>query len=140
MDDDVILTIALRRGPDGQSILALAGEFDLRGEAEVALAICQALDDGTDGDGDDGGARPDLIIDLSELTFMGSRGVRTLLEVRALADYLGRKLAVVGAHGPVLRLLEMTGVRKELGVLEDGTSEVDGDGGVAHPQPAVPGH
>ena len=51
-----------------------------------------------------------LIVDLGEVEFMDSSGIRALLDVDSVAARFGGRVVVLGAHGPVRRVLEVTGV------------------------------
>jgi anti-anti-sigma factor len=53
---------------------------------------------------------PVVNVDLSEVGFLDSTGVRALVEAYRLATRLQRHLYVVGAHDWVERVLTMTGV------------------------------
>ena len=58
---------------------------------------------------------PELVVDLSQVTFLDSTGIRELiLAERALARRGGR-LVVCGARGVVRRCLEVTGVLERFG-------------------------
>lgn len=52
----------------------------------------------------------DVLLDLSQLSFIDSGGLGWLLRLRAAAVARGRRVRVVGAHGPVERVLKLSGV------------------------------
>ena len=133
--DEIVLTITRLQGPDGEVVLALAGELDLSGEEALREALADAL--GSNGDGN--GSRPGLLIDLGDLTFLGSTGIRFLLEARSRADSMGRPFAVVGANGSVLRTLYMVKVLEQLGMRDDGAAGGEGDGSRQRQAEANPG-
>ena len=84
----------------GAPCLALAGELDIadvpRLEQELDAAVA-----------DSAGA---FLIDLTELDFLDSSGIRLLLRARALLGRADRAFALICPHGPVLRAIELTGV------------------------------
>jgi anti-anti-sigma factor len=51
-----------------------------------------------------------LIVDLGGVRFMDASGIRALLDADAAARGLGGRVVILGAHGPVRRVLEVTGV------------------------------
>jgi anti-sigma B factor antagonist len=65
------------------------------------------------------GGFPRIVLDLRQLTFMDSTGLRLLLELDAQSRADGFGFAIVDGEGPVRRLLELTGV-------EDRFQHVDG--------------
>ena len=79
--------------------VALKGEVDLNAtfalESALANAILQSV-----------GA---FVIDLSELTFIDSSGIHTLVRARDLLGREDRALAIVCPHGPVRRVFELSG-------------------------------
>jgi anti-sigma B factor antagonist len=51
-----------------------------------------------------------IVLDLRELTFMDSTGLRLLLELDAESRADGFRFAIIDREGPVRRLLELTGI------------------------------
>jgi anti-sigma B factor antagonist len=84
----------------GAPCLALAGELDIadvpRLEQELDAAV--AASEGA------------FLIDLTDLEFLDSSGIRLLLRARALLGRADRAFALVCPHGPVRRAIELTGV------------------------------
>lgn len=99
------------RDQDGWVVVAFAGELDL----EEAPAAVEALA-GARGRGMSG-----VIADLRGLTFLGSTGVRVLLEAQAGCEADGRRMRVVQGDGPARRLIALLS-------LDDRLDLVDGDG------------
>ncbi|HYH58740.1 MAG TPA: STAS domain-containing protein [Thermoleophilaceae bacterium] len=99
--------------------LALAGEFDLSNAAQVEDALKQLEDD-----------RPDLLVlDLRELTFMDSTGLRVMVSADARARDEGRRLAVVQGPESVHRVFRITGLDDHLEIYETPEAAViDGTG------------
>ena len=85
---------------DGRIVYALAGELDLDGAEPLLARAAELL----------GGPGPDLIVDLGELTFIDSSGLRVLFEIKGVADGNARRFGMVNARPPVLRLLQITGL------------------------------
>jgi anti-sigma B factor antagonist len=100
------LRIETREGPDGWTLVVLEGELDL-GEAEEATrALAAAVD----------AAHGGLVVDLTALDFLGSTGVRVLID--ATANALGRGLGfrTIPGDGPAWRIIDMLGLSERLGV------------------------
>jgi anti-anti-sigma factor len=55
-----------------------------------------------------------LVLDLSELTFMDSNGLRTVLLAKELCDQHGCELLLVPGPPQIQRLFEITGMRGRL--------------------------
>jgi anti-anti-sigma factor len=67
--------------------------------------------------------RPDrpagsFVIDLSEVNFLGSAGIRELIDADQEAMRHGGRIVLDGAHGVVLRCLQVTGVLEHFQVQE----------------------
>ena len=90
----------MQRPLRGAPCLALAGELDLAEVSRVEQALDGAIADST-------GA---FLVDLCELEFLDSSGIRVLLRARALLGREDRALVLVCPPGPVRRALELTGV------------------------------
>ncbi len=91
---------------DGRVVVRLAGEIDLSNvdglEAQIDSAIAHAQD---------------VVIDLSAIDFIDSRGLRLLKRVSAAVAGRDGTLLVVAPAGSVARsVLDMTGMSQELAV------------------------
>jgi len=84
----------------GAPCLALAGELDIAEVPRLEHALDGAI-------ADSAGA---FVVDLSELGFLDSSGIRLLLRARALLGRDERSLLLVCPHGPVRKAIELTGV------------------------------
>lgn len=87
----------------------MAGELDLAsaGELEARLRELES-------------ARPDLIVlDLRELDFMDSTGLRTVLAADARARERGGRLVVVRPPGEVQRVLQVTRMDEHLELVDE---------------------
>jgi len=88
--------------------LALAGEFDLSNAPQVEDALKEVEGD-----------RPSLlVIDLRELTFMDSTGLRVMVSADARARDDSRRLVVVQGPESVHRVFRITGLDDHLDIVE----------------------
>lgn len=100
--------------PDGVVRLAVAGEIDELTAGSLHAALAGVLRE----------HHPRRIeLDLSEVTFIESSGVRTLLTGAVMAQRIGCDLLVVRPSPVVHRLLRVCGLLDVLGVV-DGESSV----------------
>lgn len=85
-------------------VIRLVGEFDLASSEQVesVLRECERK------------ARTTVLVDLEELSFIDSTGLRVLLEAKRRAEDEGLVLRVTGSHGPVAKVLKLTGIESEL--------------------------
>ncbi|MFE4965265.1 STAS domain-containing protein [Streptomyces sp. NPDC056660] len=89
------------RTDDGTTVVTLHGELDLR----AVLVLAAALDDLT------AGVEPDLVLDLSPVSFIDCSGLGLLCRARnRVRSRIGR-LRLVAPDGGFLRLLHCTGLR-----------------------------
>jgi anti-sigma B factor antagonist len=86
----------------------------IRVDGDVDLASAPALEDALEKAGED-----PVRVDLSGVTFMDSSGLRVLLAASKRAKERGHHLTLASPAGPVRRLLEITGLDKELAVSDD---------------------
>jgi anti-anti-sigma factor len=107
MPDDLApseLTTALEH-EDGRPVLRVEGEIDLL----TTPVLVEALDGALTGS-------EHLTVDLTEVSFMDSTGLRALLETRRRAEGAGGTVVLrVVEGGPVARLLDLAGVRDLFG-------------------------
>jgi anti-anti-sigma factor len=103
---------SLTSGGDGTDV-AVAGEMDLATSGPLGSALTEVLE-----------TRPRTVrIDLAEVSFLDSSGIRCLVEVAERAAGVGSHLVVRNPTPMVLRVFEICGVDELL--LADGT-DVDG--------------
>lgn len=93
----------------GRVRVALIGEVDLEKGDRVVMALAGAA----------ATAREGVVVDLRDTTFLGSTGVRILLEAQAAAQGRGLPLTVVAGEGPARRTLELVGLAEQLGLDDD---------------------
>jgi anti-sigma B factor antagonist len=97
------LTIEVMSAPDAHTIV-LTGEADLQGVPEVEAALKDALD----------GEPRLIVIDLSNLTFIDSSGLHTLVTAHELCRARGHELRIIPGPANVQRLFELTGMNDVL--------------------------
>jgi anti-sigma B factor antagonist len=101
------LTTTVER--DGETtVLRVGGEVDLVNAHELAAALAEAAEAGGE-----------LVVDLREVPFMDSTGLRSIIQMRERFERDGRPPLRVrlDEEGPVARLLDLVGLRD---VLTDG--------------------
>lgn len=104
------LRIRTESGPEGH-VLRLSGELDLASAGELDTAIAELCTDG---------ARR-IAIEMGELSFMDSTGLRSLLVGKELCDVNGCELLIGELSSQVRRLFEVSGVGEKL-VFRDGVA------------------
>jgi anti-sigma B factor antagonist len=93
--------LAITPRPLGEApCLALAGELDIAEVQRLEHAVDEAV----------AGSVGAFAIDLTELEFLDSSGIRGLLRARALLAREERSFLLVCPFGPVRRAIELTGV------------------------------
>jgi anti-sigma B factor antagonist len=100
--------------------LVLEGELDIASAPILEAAITELCGNGT----------CSIVLDLTQLTFMDSTGLRAILAADKLCNGNGHDLLLAGANGAVQRLFELTGV---IGALRFEAQ----DSGGARPDPAA---
>jgi len=96
----VALLISSDAAYPGVATLRLTGEIDLTTVDQLDEAITNEI------------RRNDVaavLLDLDQVTFLDSTGIATLVKGRHAADRQGKRIAVTNAHGPVRRVLDVTG-------------------------------
>lgn len=119
-EDVAVIASALRRTgfhvasrrDDGAIVLCLQGELDLAAAPRLARALDTALD-----------AKPTLLaLDLRDLTFLDSTGIRVLITACRRAGTGGCSFVLRAPCRPVMKALRLTGVDR-LMVIEGGPVE-----------------
>jgi anti-anti-sigma factor len=89
--------------------IAVSGEVDLSAIEELESELAPAL-----------ARSPDpLVVDLRDVAFLDSSGLRFLLGLNEQAARDGRRFALVAAGDPVERVLELAGIAERLEVVAD---------------------
>ncbi|MFF2548830.1 STAS domain-containing protein [Kitasatospora sp. NPDC058063] len=90
---------------NGQSnqpfIVRAHGEIDLDAAPSLRRALATALE-----------SHQEVVLDLSEVTFMDCAGLGALVRARNQADRCGARLVLRGADRRVVRLLKLTGLHR----------------------------
>jgi anti-sigma B factor antagonist len=94
-------------------VIALAGELDMAAEPRVTAQVGRAVADGADV----------VVLDLREVTFLDSTGVRALVLAHRRCEEAGRRLFVVRGRPSVHRVLVLCGIDARL-ALVDGPDHV----------------
>jgi anti-anti-sigma factor len=104
----------------GRQVVVLTGELDIAtlAEATARVEAAEAVQPAV------------LVIDLSELSFVDSSGVRLVLLADRRARDAGRRLAVRLGRGPALRVFHALGIAEKLDTTGD---HEDDDGDVPGP-------
>lgn len=96
----VQFAIETSRLAEGTPVVAVAGEIDLFTAPEFKQAVTAAIDD----------ARDNVVVDLSETTFMDSSSLGVLIAAHRHAVARGGELIVVCGNEAILKTLEITGL------------------------------
>ena len=84
------------------AVVVPTGELDLATAPTLETALTEAL----------AGAAGRVVLDLRELAFIDSSGLRTLLTARRRAEEAGSGFSLVAGHAALERTLEIAGVHK----------------------------
>jgi anti-sigma B factor antagonist len=101
------LRIDVRREPD-RVILGLDGELDMANASHLQAALAQAHQS----------TAAMIVLDLRQLSFIDSTGLRVLLAARKEAQERGQEFAVTPGSQQVQRLLAVTRVSDHLRTIE----------------------
>jgi anti-sigma B factor antagonist len=95
---------------DGRAVVVIRGELDLATAPELEAAIQGRLDDGQD-----------VVVDLRELDFMDSTGLRVLVSAHARVEGTEQRFLIVRPlpGAPIERILAVAGVEQVLDVVDD---------------------
>jgi anti-sigma B factor antagonist len=91
-----------------QAVLALEGELDVANATEAYKRMVRL----------DLRRGAQLVLDLSELTFMYSTGIRVILQAEQYARMHGAELIIVRPPDRVMRVLELVGLDEQLDIVE----------------------
>ncbi|GAA4723793.1 STAS domain-containing protein [Phytohabitans rumicis] len=90
----------------GLAVVHLHGDVDIQNERSVVAAVAAALD----------GPVREVVVDLTNVPFLDSSGVRALLRGRQAAETYGATLRVRNPRRIVDQILRITGVAPLLGL------------------------
>ncbi|MDX6697347.1 MAG: anti-sigma factor antagonist [Solirubrobacteraceae bacterium] len=94
---------------DGQTRVTLRGELDISSAPVLEEALGKVEE----------GGPPLLLIDLRQLEFMDSTGLRTVVSADQRAREAGRRLAIVRGPEPVDRIFSVTRLDERLELVDD---------------------
>ncbi|MDT0609816.1 STAS domain-containing protein [Streptomyces lancefieldiae] len=110
--------------PPGRVVLALPREIDFCNAAGLLPLIMAAVDQRSDG-------LRLLVLDLAGTRFMDSQGVRLLEDVRRRLPGRVRLRVVAAPTGVPSRVLELSGLRRDVPVYDDLTEALRPENGAA---------
>jgi anti-sigma B factor antagonist len=95
---------------DGRAVVTVRGELDLATAPELETALLERLDAGHE-----------VVLDLRELQFMDSSGLRVLVTAHTRAADGGPRFAIVRplAGSEVAKILEIAGIEQQLDVVDE---------------------
>lgn len=102
----------------GASVLTVSGELDLRTAPELERRLDEAFTSGAEL----------VIVDLRQVEFMDSSGLRVMLTAHQRAQDSRRRFALVRGAEQVERVLQLTGVGDLLMVVETPDELLNADG------------
>jgi anti-sigma B factor antagonist len=98
----------------GGALISVSGEIDVSNCAELEERL-----------GDQLAKESPTVLDMREVEFIGSAGVRVLLQWAGQARKLGFAVAIVASSKAVLRPLAVTGADAEIAVFPNTTEALD---------------
>ena len=101
----------------GRVVLTVAGDVDLAAHGRFQEDIDRAWDGSTD-----------LVLECSRITFLDSMGLRVLVHAIQRADEHGRKVTIAAPSQPVIRVLDLAGIREmftEVDAVPDDVPDAD---------------
>jgi anti-sigma B factor antagonist len=93
--------------------ITLIGRLDIEGAATIDLAFNSAIS-----------SRRGVVVDMSEVSFLASIGIRILILGAKLQQRRGGSLVLLSPHPDAEKVLEMTGVTDLLPIMHDEASAV----------------
>lgn len=104
-----ILTVTECPAPPGAFVVAVHGEVDRSTSPLLCDRLLQHLRP----------ARPRLVVDLTDVSFLGAAGLTVLVTVREAAETAGVRMSLVAGTRVVLRPLAITGLDELFDVCPD---------------------
>jgi anti-anti-sigma factor len=101
--DDATFSLAEDGGGDGERVIRLRGELDIESAPDLERVLLRSRPAGQR-----------VVVDLTELKFMDSTGLRVLLRARAAADEGRWEINLRNVPPTIRRLFDMTGVHAAL--------------------------
>ena len=88
------------------SDIRLSGDIDMHAASDAWQEIEARLRDST----------PELVLDLSDVTYMDSSGVAVLVRARQALSVWNRKLVLANVSPEVRRVIDLAGLTRDLGI------------------------
>lgn len=101
---------------DGAALLFLRGELDLHTAPTLDNALAPFMN---------GGGARDVVLDLSELEFVDSTGLRTIMSAASTIERRGAEVVIRRPRAATMRVLEICGITKMMRI--DGSGEPPAD-------------
>ena len=83
-----------------RAVVSVGGEVDLETASQLGEHALDAMHH----------VSPRIVLDLTDVSFMDSTGLKVLVTIERRAQLAGGSFALVGASPPVLRILNLTGL------------------------------
>ena len=95
---------------DGRAVVVVRGELDLATAPDLEAVVTELLDEGQD-----------VVVDLRELAFMDSTGLRALVAAHARVEGTEQRLLLVRPRpgAAIERILAIAGVESVLDLIDD---------------------
>lgn len=106
--------VDVERG-EGRAVVRVSGEFDLAATEVVEGALLAV----------EGAGNGLVVLDLREVTFLDSTGLRTITSADHRAREAGRELRIVRGAEQIQKLLYLTGMDKILPLVDDPEESLD---------------
>jgi anti-sigma B factor antagonist len=97
---DPDLKVVVEEGPGGKASVKVSGEVDIQSSQVLHEHLQEVLDTGTSS----------IIVDLGDVTFLDSTGLRVLIAAFQRCQRAGGELRIVSPQPNVRRVLEITGL------------------------------
>jgi anti-sigma B factor antagonist len=107
-EKDELLTIAVDRGDDGFSVVALAGELDLSTIPKLEGPLFDELD-----------SCHGVMVDLTTLSFIDSSGIALLIRAHQVANGSRKLQALVSQGSQVERIFAIAGIAQAFPIFVD---------------------
>jgi anti-sigma B factor antagonist len=114
--DHLGLRISIERVDPDIARIHLGGELDLSTSRQLETDLLSLISSG---------GCTKIVLDLSELTFLDSTGLRALWTTRQRAQDAGARMVLAAPSESVMRVLRITKLDKVFQVLVDGGTEED---------------
>jgi anti-anti-sigma factor len=108
--NDPGLSVETHTAREGVAEMTVAGELDLATSPRLREAVEVCL----------GESVRTLVIDLRDVTFIDSTGLRTLVFAKQLADDLGAGLLLGSPSDAVMQLLKLVGLENQFVIVDQG--------------------